>query len=106
MEPMEQYFENVHRSAVVIKIKQPFLDWLFYHDNETNIDDTAKEGEVYLLPDFETTGEMEKWIEKNFDSLFTDLLNGWYTDKTMWPQNRTFKMFREWVSYSLHTMIW
>jgi hypothetical protein len=106
MEPFEQYFENVHRSAVIVKKQQPFLDWLLRYDKEMIIDEMVLEGDVYLLPDFETTDEMEKWMEKNFDSLFSDQLNGWYTDKAMWPQNRTFTMFKEWFSYSLHTMIW
>lgn len=106
MEPLEQYFDNVRRSAVVIKKQQPFLDWLLFHDPEMSIDEMIVEGDVYLLPDFETTGEMEKWMKKHFDRLFADQLNGWYTDPAMWPQNRTFKMFKEWFSYSLYTMVW
>lgn len=106
MEPLEQYFENVRRSAVVIKKQQPFLNWLLVYDKEMVIDDMVMEGDVYLLPDFETTREMEKWMNKHFDKLFADQLNGWYTDESMWPQNRTFKMFKDWFSYSLYTMVW
>ena len=106
MEPLEQYFGNVHRSAVVITKQKPFLDWLLYHDPEMIIDEMITEGEVYLLPDFETSEKMEKWMKKHFDRLFSDQLNGWYTDTAMWPQNRTFKMFSEWFSFSLCTMVW
>lgn len=63
------------------------------------------EGDIYLLPDFETTQQMESWLKKNFDELFSEQLHNWYTDESMWPQNRTFKMFGEWFSYSLYTMI-
>lgn len=106
MEPLEEFFDNVHRSAVVIKKQKPFLDWLSYHDGEMIMDEMVMEGDVYLLPDFETTEEMEKWMKKHFDRLFTDQLNGWYTDPAMWPQDRTFDLFKEWFSYSLHTMVW
>ncbi len=106
MESVEQYFENVRRSAVAIKKQQPFLDWLSLHDKEMIVDGMVLEGEVYLLPDLETTEEIEQWMKKHFDLLFTDQLNGWYTDKSMWPHNRTFKMFKEWFSYHLYTMIW
>jgi hypothetical protein len=106
MEALEQYFENVRRSAVIVKKQQPFIDWLLHYDKETIIDEMVLEGDVYLLPDFETTDEMEKWMKKNFDSLFSDQLNGWYTDKAMWPQNRTLEMFKEWFSYNFYTMIW
>lgn len=106
MNPIEMYFENLHRSALLIKKQQPFFDWLLHYDAEMKIDEEVKEGEVYLLPDFETIKQMESWLKKNFDQIFSDQLNGWYTDEGMWPQHRTFKIFQEWFSYSLHTMIW
>jgi hypothetical protein len=61
--------------------------------------------DVYLLPDFEEIAQMERWLKKNFDDIFCDQLNNWYTDEDVWPQKRTFKMFKEWFDYSLHTMI-
>jgi hypothetical protein len=64
-----------------------------------------KDGEVYLLPSDETRQQIESWLKKNFDELFTEQLSNWYVDETMWPQNRTFKMFNEWFSHSLHTTV-
>jgi len=61
---------------------------------------------VYLLPDCETPEEMENWLRKNFNRIFSDQLNNWYVDDLLWPQKPTFKMFKEWFSYSLHTMVW
>ncbi|MBY0481019.1 MAG: hypothetical protein K2Q21_06675 [Chitinophagaceae bacterium] len=49
---------------------------------------------------------MQNWLKKNFDELFSDQLNKWYIDETLWVKNRTFKMFNEWFDYSMHTMIW
>jgi hypothetical protein len=63
------------------------------------------EGDVYLLPDFEEISQMKIWLKKNYDAIFSDQLNNWYTDEACWPQHRTFSMFAGWFEYSLHTMI-
>jgi hypothetical protein len=105
MEQIPVYFDNIDRSALVIKPKKPFTDWLHKIDNDQRLTDIMEDTEIYLLPDFEETQQMEKWLKKNFDLLFSDQLNNWYTDESIWPQNRTFKLFKEWFDYSLHTMI-
>ena len=101
---LDDYFKNIKRSAIVLTPQQPFFDWLLLHDRATVIDDEMKEGEIYLLPDYETKTAIENWLKKNFNELFEEQLHHWYIDETMWPQKRTFNMFKEWFSYSLHTM--
>jgi hypothetical protein len=102
---LDEDFKNLRRSAIVIKPAQPFLDWLQKHDPEMIIYDDMQQGDIYLLPDLETIEQIEKWLKKNFDELFAEQLFNWYVDETMWPENRTFKMFKEWFQYSLHTMV-
>jgi hypothetical protein len=105
MEPMPQYFQSVKRSALVLKPKQPFHDWLLSVEPGEDFRDALKESDVYLLPDYEKISQMQNWLNRNFDSIFIDQLSNWYTDETLWPQNRTMKMFNEWFEYSLYTMI-
>ena len=106
-------FQNIRRSALVLKPKQPFYDWVksirdIPEEMQTDKADIEPPGEpdVYLLPDYETTEQMERWVSRNFDWLFCEQLNSWYSDEYVWIQNRTFKMFKEWFDYSLHTMVW
>jgi hypothetical protein len=106
MEPLYYYFDNVKRTALIIKRKQPFLDWLVLYDPNDNKPSLLEESDVYLLPNFDEKSQMENWLKKNFDDIFSDQLNNWYTDETMWVQNRTFKLFKTWFDYSLHTMIY
>jgi hypothetical protein len=40
--------------------------------------------DVYLLPDFEEIDQMESWLKKNFDAIFRDQMNHWYTDEDLW----------------------
>lgn len=98
--------ELVPRSALVIKGSQTFLDWLKSVDSLDYTDSMLREADVYLLPDFETEAQIEKWLKKNYDTIFADFLFSWYTEQAMWPQNRTFKMFKEWFEYTTHCMVW
>jgi hypothetical protein len=102
----DEYFKNVKRSAIQLTPRQPFFDWLLQYDPAMIISDDQKEGEVYLLPDMETKQQMNKWLRKNYDGLFAEQLHNWYVDETMWPQHRNFKIFEEWFTFSLHTMVW
>ena len=38
--------------------------------------------------------------------LFDSILFDWITDESMWPQNRTLKMFRDWFDIEVHSMVW
>lgn len=105
MEPIPYYYDNINRSALVIKPKQPFFVWLAGIESQNSNIGDSDEGDVYLLPDFEEISQMQKWLKKNYDDIFSDQLNNWYTDDSLWPQHRTYKMFGEWFEYSLHTMI-
>jgi hypothetical protein len=98
--------ELVPRSALVIKGSHTFLDWLKSVDPLDYSDEMLREADVYLLPDFETEAQIEKWLKKNFDTIFSDFLFSWYTDQNMWPQNRTFRIFKEWFEYTTHCMVW
>ncbi|MBL7902462.1 MAG: hypothetical protein JNK73_10735 [Bacteroidia bacterium] len=104
---LSDQFNNVKRTALVLTAKQPLYDWVISINPKYKVDaDAFKDPDVYLLPDFETTDQMERWLKKNFDWLFCEQLNNWYVDEDLWVQNRTFKMFKEWFSYSLHPMVW
>ncbi|HWR32114.1 MAG TPA: hypothetical protein VN451_01200 [Chitinophagaceae bacterium] len=102
---LDDDFKNLKRSAIVMKPRQPFFNWLLSHDRDMAITQEIREATIYLLPDFETVGEIENWLRKNFDELFSEHLFQWYIDESFWPQVRTFTMFGEWFEYSLHTMI-
>jgi hypothetical protein len=99
--------ENVRRCAIVVSGKKPFFDWLLQQDPmDQDLPEDLKEGEVYLIPDFEEKGQVERWLGKYFDEIFSEQLFGWYTDESCWPNNRTLGMFREWFDVSIHTMVW
>ena len=106
MNPIPVFFDNVKRSALILKPKKPFFDWLERIDPKDTELTLQFESSVYLLPDFEEESQMQNWLKKNFDMLFCDQLNSWYVDDSLWEKNRTLEMFKDWFDYSMHTMIW
>ena len=46
-----------------------------------------------------------KWIKRNFDKIFINELNDWFTDEDKWPKTRTYKMFSEWFKLEICSMI-
>jgi len=91
---------------MVLFPKKPFFDWLISIEEENKNVISHTEGDVYLLPDYEIHSEIEQWLKKHFDDIFTDQLNNWYVDESLWPAKRTFSMFNEWFSYTFHTTVY
>ncbi|MBK7085144.1 MAG: hypothetical protein IPH53_10935, partial [Flavobacteriales bacterium] len=49
--------------------------------------------------------EVERWVRKHFDELFVNELNDWCTDEERWPPGRTYKMFADWFTVEVHSMV-
>ena len=106
MEPIPVFFDLTDRAALILKPKKPFQDWIISHDPKDKDADLEEDQDVYLIPEFLNTEEFEVWFKTNFDVFFCDQMNHWYTDETMWVQNRNFKLFKKWFDYKMHSMVW
>ena len=104
MESMPYYFDSINRNAIVVKAKQPFLDWLNKVDSKYPITQ-LDEGTIYLIREKDSNKAIENWLKRNFDQIFQNELNDWFTDQTTWPTQRTFKLFKEWFEYEMCSMI-
>ncbi len=112
----KNYYPDINRAAVIIKLKKPFIDWLIYtskeHDgqgHELKPEEVETEGfdlkHVYLIPAYDETDKYEKFIRKHYAKIFEHELFSWYTDPKMWPKDRSWKVFKEWFDYEIHTMV-
>lgn len=105
------FFEALNRQAFVVKIKKPFLDWV--NSTASRLGDDAVIGPeiasdsstVYLVREMDHVDGMQRWLKKNFDDIFVNELNNWFTDENLWPANRTYKMFCDWFEVSEHIMV-
>lgn len=90
----------IDRSAIIIRPKQGFIDWLnsvfpedgFEYSNFVN-------PTIYLVDD--EIEDLEKWLRKKFDTFFMLELEKWNTNINKWPKSRNYKMFREWFEVSI-----
>lgn len=100
------YTDNfIHRKAIVLTPARPFLDWVnqLEEDDEDKIDE-IDDSNIYLVSD--DIDDVEAWLKKKFDRFFQIELEEWYTDKKVWPQGRTYKMFKQWFEVRISTMVY
>lgn len=72
--------DTLNRSAIVVRPKQPFLDWLHAADptsRELTLRDVAQELTIYLIPECDTDDEVEKVLHELCVAIFEEQLAGW-----------------------------
>ncbi|HWO57529.1 MAG TPA: hypothetical protein VNN55_08180 [bacterium] len=98
---------TLNRTAIVLRPKQPFVDWI----NETEPDDrpvtleeVAEDNVVYLIPE-NRDDDVDRAVRKYWREIFEEELFGWCTDESLWPTRLTFAMFREWFDIEAHSVV-
>ena len=100
---------TINRTIIILAPKPDFLDWLNDvdpDDQALTLEDLREDNEVFLIPQFNDNTDSEKWVETRWEFLFEHMLLGWVEDESLWPQNRTLDMFKEWFDIEVHTMAW
>ena len=95
----------INRAAVLVSPKSPYIEWARGVDDSDVTPDPKGERTVYLVPEYGTPDEAWAIIEEGFDEIFTRELEGWHTDESAWPQERSFSMFKEWFEIEFNSMI-
>jgi hypothetical protein len=99
---------TLNRSAVVVKPKQPFLDWLHTADptsHDLSLSELTHEPTIYLLPECDTSAELDDALREQCEEIFIEQLSGWFRDETTWPQDLGFETFRYWFAFEHHSML-
>lgn len=101
---------NINRQAVVVKVKQPFVDWInstpLKPGNEKpayTLKQVNEDCLVLLIPEFDSNEEARKQLRHIKMDIFEESLEAWYTDEEHWPRNRNEKMFDEWFELEIHS---
>ena len=95
----------LNRSALIVRPRQPYLDWAASLDDSGLVPDMAGEHTVYLAPGFEDDDEAAKVLRTVYAEIFERELNAWHTDEGDWPPNRTFAMFKQWFEVEMHSVV-
>lgn len=99
-------FYVVERSIVVLKPKQPFLEWIhtnlaISNDTLLELSDIRIDCNSYMIPEIEEIEDGVAYVDEIYESLFELELASWSEDQTTWPQELTLKMFWEWFDVEI-----
>jgi hypothetical protein len=99
--PDEVNYENlptINRNAIFVEPTTAFLEWAqeFPDDDlELTLNELRKDNTTYLIPEQEA--EPNAWLKRNFTTIFENELHGWCTDPSLWPKDRSFKAFKNFL---------
>jgi hypothetical protein len=98
---------SVNRSALIVRPKQPFVDWINAVEptSPVTLKTACNEPSVYLLPECDTEKDLANVLRVVYGEIFEDELWSWYTDPGCWPKDRSFAVFRRWFDWQWHSMV-
>jgi hypothetical protein len=98
---------TVNRSALVLKPKQPLLDWVNAVDPSAvlTLREVTEDPTIYLISECDTDEEFMKILRRVCQDIFEEELAGWYTDESVWPRDRSFDAFCRWFECEHHSML-
>lgn len=98
----------LNRSAVVVKPRQPFLEWLHTSDptsGNITLDELEQDPTIYLIPECDRKGDIQKVLRKLCGEIFVEQLAAWWTDEKSWPKDRGFAVFCRWFEWQHHSLL-
>lgn len=97
---------EINRSLLVVKPKQPYLDWVHtLIDERFTLDDVRDDSTAYLIPEVELIDERAVIIECCYDFIFEVELASWHPHQADWPEQRDLKTFLEWFDLEFHSLV-
>ena len=99
----------LNRDLLIVRVKQPFVDWVNEADPYPNgstftLDEANEDLPVFLIHDY-ACEDLEDWLAQCYQPLFEDILEFWYTDPALWPQDRTLELFKAWIDVEVRGII-
>ncbi len=97
----------LNRSVVIVHVKKPFLNWLKTLPEPTDVSTELinQDNTAYLLPDLDYGAEEGELLERYYDLIFEEQLNGWWTDESAWPKERNLATFKKWFDVEFHSVV-
>ncbi len=97
---------SVNRQMVILKPRQPFLNWLNNLDkNNLSLEDIRSDCTIFMIPVVDNLTNAENYLKGIFPDLFEMELSEWNIDEVLWPKDRTIEMFREWFDVFFHSTL-
>jgi hypothetical protein len=95
----------INRAALIVRPKQPFLDWAAGLGSSLELPELEAEQTVYLIPVCESEEQAEAILDAVHIEVFERELWSWHADESTWPRTRDLETFREWFDIELHGVV-
>jgi len=103
------YPRTINRAGLIVRPKQPYVDWANSVDDDGPRADLRKlreEPSIYLVEPIDFLEDFDLLVDDTWEWIFKEQLNGWMRDRKYWPKELTREMFHDWFDCELSTMIW
>ena len=99
----------LNRDLIVVRPKQPFVDWVNeadpYPDGSLKtLEEVNEDVSTFLVHDY-ASEDLDGWLKECYLHLFEAILEEWYVDEALWPQDRTLALFKRWCGIEIHSMV-
>jgi hypothetical protein len=94
----------LNRCAVSVVPRQPLLDWAVGLGLELPAA-AARDAGLYLLPPYATDAEAEALLRRAHALIFETELAVWCPVQRLWPQDRSYGVFRRWFEPRFHPLV-
>jgi hypothetical protein len=93
---------------MIVRVKEPFIDWLrgLPVPGDFSASSINQDNAAYLMPDIEDDEDRDMVIEKTYEMVFEEQLDGFWTDESDRPKERTLEMFHQWFEIDFHTVVY
>ena len=95
----------INRSAVLVRFKQPYINWAGSLNDSDILPDETCEPSMYLIPEYDNESHALELLEHAYGTIFECELNAWHTASENWPQERSFTMFLQWFDLTFASLI-
>ena len=98
---------RVERAVLLVKLKQPYLDWTksLPDPGEFTLESLNRENHAYLIPDHDTPQDFEQIMLDLHQEILEIELGSWCTDNTLWPKTRDYQTFRKCFDLEVHSIV-
>jgi len=98
----------LNRSAIIVRPKLPFLEWLHATDPTSatiTLAELSLEPTIYLVSECGDAEEERAALQTVFETIFESQLDGWWRDRATWPTSRSFGTFSRWFDCQFHSIL-
>jgi hypothetical protein len=86
----------INRSAIAVRPRQPYIDWLLTLDICDLRTPSTEDATLYLVPWCEDTDDVARVMAQLHEQIFLHELTGRSPQEETWPQDRSLEVFKQW----------